>query len=113
MWWSRQSPERTLLASYYQQWDQGNLCFPLRFQNPADEVAHRHLQGLGLLITDYATPEPRVSLTQEGVRLGKIYSGSWWGRSGLWFADCRDHWFWLLLSFLGGIIGALLVNWLT
>jgi len=26
--------------------------------------------------------------------------------------NIKDHWFWLIVSFLGGIIGALIVNWL-
>jgi hypothetical protein len=53
-----------------------------------------------------------VSLTPEGMRLGQKYN-SWWASSGLWFAEYKDHWFWLILSFLGGIIGAIFVNWLS
>ena len=53
-----------------------------------------------------------LSLTAQGDDLGRKYS-SWWTRSGLWFAEYRHHWIWLIVSFLGGIIGALLVNWLS
>jgi hypothetical protein len=54
----------------------------------------------------------RITLTIQGYDLGKKYS-SWWTKSGLWFAEYKDHWFWLIISFLGGVIGALLVNWLS
>ena len=53
-----------------------------------------------------------ISLTIQGYDLGRKYS-SWWTRSGLWFAEYKHHWFWLIVSFLGGIIGALIVNWLS
>ena len=53
-----------------------------------------------------------VSLTIEGYDLGRKYN-SWLSRSGLWFAEYKDHWFWLIISFVGGIIGALIVNWLS
>jgi hypothetical protein len=53
-----------------------------------------------------------ISLTIEGYDLGKKYS-SWWTRSGLWFAEYKNHWIWLIVSFLGGIIGGLLINWLS
>ncbi len=54
----------------------------------------------------------KISLTLKGYDLGRKYS-SWWTRSGLCFAEYRHHWIWLIVSFLGGIIGALLVNWLS
>jgi len=61
---------------------------------------------------DYATSPSSISLTITGYDLGRKYN-SWWKRSGLWFAEYKDHWFWLILGFLGGIIGALIVNWLS
>ncbi len=66
---------------------------------------------------DFSLPENtninlRITLTIEGYDLGKKYN-SWWTRTGLWFAEYKDHWFWLIISFLGGIIGALVVNWLS
>jgi hypothetical protein len=54
----------------------------------------------------------QIALTIAGYDLGRKHS-FWWSRSGLWFAEYKDHWFWLILSFLGGIIGALIVNWLS
>jgi hypothetical protein len=54
----------------------------------------------------------RIKLTIEGYDLGRKYN-SWWDRSGLWFAENKDHWFWLIVSFLGGIICTLVVNWLS
>lgn len=60
-----------------------------------------------------STSPPRsISLTISGCDLGRKYN-CWWSRSGLWFAEHKDHWFWLIVSFLGGIIGALTVNWLS
>jgi hypothetical protein len=53
-----------------------------------------------------------LSLTLTSCDLGRKYKSPW-VRSGLWFAEYKDHWFWLVVSFLGGIIGALLVNWLS
>ena len=58
------------------------------------------------------TAQINVRLTPQGMLLGQKYN-SWWSSSGLWFAEYKDHWFWFILSFLGGIIGALLVNWLS
>jgi len=54
----------------------------------------------------------QVSLSLEGYDLGRQYS-RWWDRSGLWFDFRRNHWIWALSSFAGGILGALLVNWLA
>ena len=53
-----------------------------------------------------------VSLTVRGYDLGRKYSNRLTA-SGLWFAEYKDHWGWIVVSFLGGIIGALVVNWLT
>jgi hypothetical protein len=53
-----------------------------------------------------------LRLTIKGYDLGRKYN-SFWIRSGLWFAEYKHHWIWLIVGFLGGIIGALLVNWLS
>lgn len=53
-----------------------------------------------------------ISLTIDGYDLGRRYSGRF-ASSGLWFAEYRNHWIWLIVSFLGGIIGALVIHWLT
>ena len=47
----------------------------------------------------------------EGYDLGGKYS-SWWTCSGLWFEEYKNHWIWIIISFLGGIIGGSLINWL-
>jgi len=55
-----------------------------------------------------------VSLTVAGYDLGRMYA-TWFGRTGEWYREYQHHWLWLILSFLGGVIGALLVevlrNW--
>ena len=50
-----------------------------------------------------------VSLTVAGYDLGRKYA-SRWDRTGLWFAEYKDHWIWLVLSFFGGILGALTIK---
>jgi len=56
-----------------------------------------------------------ISLTIEGYDLGRKYS-EWFTRTGLLFAEYRNHWIILIVGFLGGIMGgtlvALLVEWL-
>lgn len=53
-----------------------------------------------------------ISLTINGYDLGRKYN-SWWTRSGEWFAEYKNHWIWIVVSFLGGVLGALLINWLS
>lgn len=53
-----------------------------------------------------------ITLTIKGYDLGRKYS-SWWTRSGLWFAEYKNHWIWIVVSFFGGVVGALLVNWMS
>lgn len=62
---------------------------------------HEHVHGVVL-----------VGLTVDGCDLGRRYR-SFLDRSGLWFAAYRHHWVWLILSFLGGILGSALIQWLT
>jgi hypothetical protein len=77
-------------------------------------IANKALAARKLIICreDELTDEMGVQLTINGYDLGRKYN-SWWMRTGLWFAEYKDHWFWLILSFLGGIIVALIVNWLS
>jgi hypothetical protein len=51
-----------------------------------------------------------VTLTLAGYDLGRQYS-KWWDRTGLWFKEYRNHWVWLIGSLLGGVLGALLIEW--
>lgn len=53
-----------------------------------------------------------LRLTLEGYDLGRKYS-SWWTCSGLWFEEYKNHWIWIIVSFLGGVIGGLLINLLS
>lgn len=52
-----------------------------------------------------------LCLTIQGYDLASKYD-HWFSRTGLWFAEYKDHWIWLLCAFIGGIIGALIVEWL-
>jgi len=103
--------EKETLIFYYRQWAAGNIPFPPK--KPWDDGVHLRLGNRDLITVEYVNNIPLVTLTPEGIRLGQIYN-SWWSRSNLWYAEhIKDHWFWLILSFLGGIIGAVLVNWLS
>ena len=53
-----------------------------------------------------------ISPTLAGYDLGRKYN-SWWSKSGLWFAEYKNHWIWLIVSYIAGIISMLLVNWLS
>ncbi len=76
------------------------------------KAAHRYDHSNSQELYENTKVNLSITLTIGGYDLGRKYS-SWWTRSGLWFAEYKDHWFWLILSFLGGIVGALLVNWLS
>jgi hypothetical protein len=79
------------------------------------DIANKALEQRCLIKMHKHQSESNVAgivLTINGYDLGRKYN-SWPLRSGLWFAEYKDHWFLLILSFLGGIIGALIVNWLS
>ncbi|MFZ0034500.1 MAG: hypothetical protein WAK60_05875 [Sedimentisphaerales bacterium] len=59
-----------------------------------------------------SNPRLTFSLTISGYDLGRKYN-SWFTRTGLWFAEYRHHWIWLIVSYIAGIISMLLVNWLS
>ena len=79
-------------------------------------VANKSLKERGLAISsnlEFKPSEPiTISLTITGYDLGRKYN-SWFIPSGLWFAEYKDHWFWLIISYIAGIISVLLVNWLS
>jgi len=62
------------------------------------------------------TDEPKghidIGLRVEGYDLARQYS-HWFTRSGLWFREHKDHWIWLIVSFLGGVLASLVVQWLS
>jgi hypothetical protein len=65
-----------------------------------------------LLSVEYNQPEPnvvRVTLTVAGYDQGRKYSG-WFSRSGEWFAEYRNHWIFIIVGFLAGILGGLFAD---
>jgi hypothetical protein len=50
-----------------------------------------------------------IKLALPGYDLGRRYA-SFWNSSGLWFQEFRNHWIWLIVSFVGGALGALAVD---
>lgn len=53
-----------------------------------------------------------ITLSQQGHDLGQKYN-SWWSRSNLWYAEhVKNHWIWLFVCFIGGVLIAQLINWL-
>ncbi len=75
-------------------------------------AAHSYDHPTSQVLFENAKVRLCITLTIKGYDLGRKYA-SWWTRSGLWFVEYKNHWFWLIVSFLGGIIGALIVNWLS
>lgn len=54
-----------------------------------------------------------MDLTQEAINLGRKYT-SWWLRSNLWYGEyIKNHWIWVIVSFLGGVSATLFVQWLS
>ena len=79
-------------------------------EKEAVEVANRRLQDRHLVnVHEDGTGIYGVTMMLEGRDLGRKYN-SWFDRSGLWFREYKDHWVWLIVSFLGGVLGALLVQ---
>lgn len=75
-------------------------------------LANVNLQGRGLIDVREHNSERDVagiSLTTEGYDLGRKYS-NWWDRTGLWYKEQRGHWFWLILSYIVGVLSAILVR---
>ena len=50
-----------------------------------------------------------VSLAIEGYDLGRKYNKKF-DRGALWFHEYKDHWIWIILGFIAGILGALVVD---
>ncbi len=50
-----------------------------------------------------------VALTVDGYDLGRRLS-RWFERTGLCFQEYRNHWVWLVVAFLGGIVGSLVIE---
>ncbi len=52
-----------------------------------------------------------LQLTLAGLDLARKYD-NWFIRTGLWWAEYKYHWFWIILSYIAGVISTPLVNWL-
>ncbi|MBM4040147.1 MAG: hypothetical protein FJ290_16705 [Planctomycetes bacterium] len=79
--------------------------------------ANRALKQRGLIDVTQAplSTEPDrvcIRLTLEGYDMGRRCS-TFMARSGLWFEEYRNHWVWLVLSFLGGMIASVAWSWLS
>jgi len=103
--------ERETLVFYYTQFVAGEI--PPTLKQPWDDNVHRRLDHRDLINITYVNHRPLVTLTQKGIDLGQIYN-SWWLRIKLWYAEyIKDHPIWLIISFIGGVITGLLINWLS
>lgn len=79
------------------------------------DIANKALEQRGLIKIHNHQSEPNmtaITLTISGYDLGRKYN-SWLTRSHLWFAEYKHHWIWIIVGFLGGVMGAILVNWLS
>jgi hypothetical protein len=68
-----------------------------------------------LAVIDHSPYQPDlvcVSLRVSGYDLGRRY-GRWFDCTGLWFQQYKNHWIWLIVSLLGGIVGTFLLNLLS
>ena len=68
-------------------------------------------RGLIKLQHDETMDDPTIELTIKGYDLGRKYN-SWIIKTGLWFEEYKNHWLILILGFVAGILGALIVEWL-
>jgi hypothetical protein len=82
----------------------------------ADKIrtANKRLENRGFikLRRNHCGSMMGITLKIEGYDLGRKYN-AWWTRTGVWFAEYRYHWIWVIGSFLAGIAGTLLVRWLS
>ena len=129
--------ERKLLAFYFR--DLPEASFGKKYTSNSMRVvkANRNLNGRRLInldgygdtsnvsfprgcaegdLADFL-PDPKdtggsyttfVELTLDGWDLGRKYN-HWFTRTGLWWAEYKGHWVWVLL----GIIISFVIGWLT
>lgn len=77
------------------------------------ESANSRLQHRDFVrFRECGTGQYEITLTLAGWDLGRKYN-SWWDRTGLWFREYKDHWLWLIVGLLGGIVGGLVVQRLS
>jgi len=76
-------------------------------------IANRVLSERKLIQYREAGDSIEVSLTMEGHDLGRKYNCLWLC-SNLWYAEyIKNHWIWVFISFFGGILATLLVQWFS
>jgi hypothetical protein len=77
------------------------------------ESACNRLRARGLVeYRECGTGQYEITTKLTGWDLGDRYM-RWWSRGVLWFREYKDHWIWLVIGFVGGVLGALLVEWLS
>ena len=103
---------------------QGLVVFPQGHHvSEAEAEARKRLLKRGLLETrrpghaDTGVLDqlnvPYLAFTLPGEDEARVYS-SWFWRSGRWYCDhLRHHWLWNVLSFLAGVLGAVMAHWLS
>jgi hypothetical protein len=132
--WLPKNESRTLLF-YYQKTDAGSKAYS--YHEPTEQISYlsnitksdkypqitpqiieqitTRLGNLGLIqihILPCSPIERLIILTPNGLQLGRKYS-SWWLRSNLWYEEhLKNHWIWVIIGFLGGVISGLLIKWL-
>ena len=77
------------------------------------EAANSMLRERGLIeARECGTGFYEIEMKLKGLDLGRKYA-NWLERSGLLFAEYRNHWIWVIVSFFGGVFATLLVQWLS
>jgi hypothetical protein len=118
--------ERRLLVHYYRRMHESGVetrvpfflsetekCLSGKNRRNRVKIASKTLQQRNLIaFLNDQSDALRVQLSLEGYDLGRKYA-NWFDRSGFWFAEYKNHWIWVIVSFFGGVLGALLVNWLS
>jgi hypothetical protein len=104
--------------------DRGLISFPDGYQvSDSEAEARNRLFARGLLgmkedgCTNVSLLDlfnlPYLRLTIAGEDEARIYR-SWFWRTGLWYHDCvSHHWVVPVVTFIAGILGTLLVQWIT
>ena len=120
--------ERALLAFCCTKISRGEAPFNLTHQEIIEELkakgiqADRQfvhetlftLQNRNLLRWSSCTDGNSVGITlyQQGYDLGEKYNSSWLVWSNLWYSEhIKNHWIWVFVAFLAGIVVPRLVNW--
>ncbi len=77
------------------------------------QIANAHLTDRQLVEITPHSSEPGIEgvfLTLEGYDLARCYS-NWFDRTGLCFREYKDHWIVMVVGFVVGVLGTLVVQW--